>query len=406
MISKKQEREFAEIITIEAGKPIKDALVEVNRAMDTFTIAAEEAVRRKGEYQLLDISSRNAGFSSIDARFPIGLISMITPFNFPLNLAAHKVAPAIAAGCPFVLKPSEKTPCTASLLGEILSRTSLPDDSYAVLPCQHEDAAEFSLNENIKLVSFTGSAAVGWKIKSTAIKQRTVLELGGNAACIVDAGVNIDRTVSRLVFGSFYSSGQSCISVQRLFVHEDVYTELLEKFKEATKALVSGDPFDEKTFLSPSITEADAIRITAWIKDAVDHGAKVLTGGHRHGLFVEPTILEGVSTTCDIYRKEVFGPVCLVQKYNSFEKICEEVNNSQFGLQAGIFTNDINKAFYAFDKLAVGGVVINDVPSVRVDSMPYGGTQDSGLRREGIRYAIEDMTEIKLLLLKDMGKLN
>lgn len=400
---KKREDEFCEVLCVEVGKPIRDARAEVSRAIDTFTVSAEESVRNNGDYERLDISSRNAGFQSIQARFPVGLVSMITPFNFPLNLAAHKIGPAIATGCPFVLKPSDRTPVSASILGQILSETNLPDGSFSVLPCQNDDAAHFSTDPHIKVISFTGSVGVGWKIKEQSGKKRVLLELGGNAAVVVDETANMSRAAERIVAGAFGAMGQSCISVQRIYAHESVYNELSQKIAALSKTLVAGDPLSPDTFIGPMISEADAVRLESWTDTAVKAGAKLLAGGKRHSNFFTPTLLSDVPKSHELSCREAFGPIAIIHKFSDFRKAIDSVNDGDYGLQAGVFTTDINRAFYAWNEVHAGGVVINDIPSVRVDSQPYGGIKDSGLGREGIRYSMEEMSEIKIMLLKDIG---
>lgn len=402
---KKREDELCEVLCVEVGKPIRDAKAEVSRAIDVFTVSAEESVRNNGEYERLDISARNAGFQSIQARFPAGLVSMITPFNFPLNLAAHKIGPAIATGCPFVLKPSDRTPISASILGEILAETKLPDGSFAILPCHHDDAALFSTDPNVKVVSFTGSVGVGWKIKEQSGKKRVLLELGGNAACIVDETANVARAAERIVAGAYGAMGQSCISVQRIYVHESQFDALTTKMAELAKTLVSGDPLHADTFLGPMISPEDAVRLESWTKLATDAGAKVIFGGKRNEHFFTPTLLSDVPNSHQLSCQEAFGPIAIIQKFTDFKDTINLVNAGDFGLQAGIFTTSIDRAFYSWNEIHAGGVVINDIPSVRVDSQPYGGIKDSGFGREGIRYSMEEMTEIKIMLLKDIGQL-
>jgi acyl-CoA reductase-like NAD-dependent aldehyde dehydrogenase len=396
--------EIATILVAEVGKTITDARGEVGRAVDTFTIAAEEAVRRNGDFQQLDLSKRNAGLSSIVSRFPVGLVSMITPFNFPINLAAHKIAPAIAVGCPFILKPSARTPLSALILGEFLEKTSLPDGAFSILPCHLEDAHLFSTDERIKMISFTGSAAVGWQLKSQSGKKKVALELGGNASCVVDQDADLDYAVGRVVFGAFYGNGQSCISVQHVHVHESIYDQFSKLLVQKASALVMGDPYSEKTFLGPMIDESESKRLCKWVDEAVNKGGKILLGGKRDAAFMEATILENVSADTQLSCQEAFGPICVLHKFSDFKQVCNTINESVYGLQAGIFTKDINKAFYAFNNLHVGGVVINEVPSARVDSMPYGGIKDSGFGREGIKYAMEEMSEMKVMLMKNMGQ--
>ena len=393
--------ELAKLLCLEAGKPIGDARGEVTRLIDTFKVAAEESTRFGGEVMNLEISERARGYSGMWKRVPIGPCSFITPFNFPLNLAAHKVAPAIAVGCPFVLKPAEKTPLGALVIGEVLAETDLPEGAFSVLPCEVEDAEPFTTDERLKLLSFTGSRQVGWMLKEKAGRKKVTLELGGNAACIVDADADVDDAVERIIVGGYYQSGQSCISVQRLLIHEAIYDELVEKLVERVRKLKVGDPRDEDTFIGPIITEDDAERIIEWIDEAKEAGAKVLTGGQRDGVMVEPTVVEDPPRECRLYHEEVFGPVVGVSRFSDFDAALREVDDSRYGLQAGIFTRDLFRAKKAWNELEVGGVVINDVPSFRVDNMPYGGVKDSGLGREGIRFAMEDMSEIRLLVIRD-----
>ena len=394
--------ELAESLAIEAGKPIRDARGEVTRLIDTFRVASEEATRIDGEALTLDISKRATGYRGFTKRVPIGPCSFITPFNFPLNLVAHKVAAAIAAGCPFVLKPSERTPIGALIIGEVLAETALPSGAFSVLPCAIEDVAPFVEDERLKLLSFTGSSKVGWDLKARAGKKKVVLELGGNAACVVDRdqGGALDAIVDRIVFGAFYQSGQSCISVQRILVHESLYDDLVTRLVEKTKKLTMGDPKDDGTFIGPMIDEPAAIRLEGWIDQAKQHGAKILTGGKRTGAMLEPTLLEGVPADEPLSAEEAFGPVAILEKFASFHEAIERINASKFGLQAGIFTDSLASTMRAWDELEVGGVIIGDVPSFRVDNMPYGGVKGSGLGREGLRYSIEEMTEIRLLVVR------
>lgn len=392
--------ELAMALCIEAGKPIKDSRGEVTRLIDTFRIAAEESVRITGEVLPMDISSRAKGYRGMWKRVPIGVCSFISPFNFPLNLAAHKIAPAIAAGCPFVLKPASLTPVGAILIGEILSETDMPKGSFSILPARRDGASLFTEDERIKMLSFTGSPDVGWKLKSLAGKKKVVLELGGNAACMVDEDADIEDAVSRIVYGAFYQSGQSCVSVQRIIVHEKIYNRFKDLLVEETKKLKSGDPKDESVLIGPMISEKEAERLSLWIESALRGGGKLLSGGERNGSILEATLLEEVPKNMDICIKEAFGPVAVLSKFNDFDAALKEINDSEFGLQAGIFTKDINKINKAWDTLEVGGVIIGDVPSWRVDHMPYGGVKNSGLGREGVKFAIEDMTEIRLLVIR------
>jgi len=397
-----QERfdELAMALCIEAGKPIKDSRGEVTRLIDTFRIAAEEAVRIDGEVLNLEISERARGYRGMTRRVPIGPCSFISPFNFPLNLAAHKIAPAIAAGCPFILKPASRTPIGALLIGEVLAETDLPKGAFSILPCHRDGADLFTTDERLKLLSFTGSPAVGWKLKARAGKKKVVLELGGNAACIVDEDADLKDAVERLIVGAFYQSGQSCIGVQRVLIHERIYDELQSMFVERARQLVAGDPKDDETFIGPMISGGEAERLESWINEAVSAGGRVLCGGAREGAMLAATLLENVPKDQRICTHEAFGPVAVLSSFTSFDDALREVNDSVFGLQAGIFTRDVYKTQQAWDELEVGGVVIGDVPSWRVDNMPYGGVKDSGLGREGIRYAIHDMTEIRLLVIR------
>jgi acyl-CoA reductase-like NAD-dependent aldehyde dehydrogenase len=399
---RKRKQALAYALCIEAGKPIRDSLGEVERLIDTFRIAADEATRGDGEIVNLEISERTRGYRGFVKRVPLGPCSFITPFNFPLNLVAHKVAPAIAAGCPFVLKPSERTPVGALIIGEVLAETDLPAGAFSILPCRIEDADPFVTDERLKLLSFTGGQ-VGWDLKARAGRKKVVLELGGNAACIVDADQRprLDSVISRLVSGSFHQSGQSCIGVQRILVHASLYDEVKKRFVAATKKLKAGDPKDPETFLGPMIDEAAAKRLASWIAEARKDGAKVLCGGRRRGNMLDATVLEDVPHTATISRMEAFGPVALLEPFDEFDAALAAVNDSDYGLQAGLFTDDLGHALHAWDALVVGGVVVGDVPGFRVDNMPYGGVKRSGFGREGLRYAIEDMTERRLLVIRD-----
>jgi len=369
--------ELAEALCIEAGKPINDSKGEVTRLIDTFRVAAEESVRIDGGMINLEIAPRAAGYHGYYKRVPIGPCSFISPFNFPLNLTAHKVAPAIAAGCPFVLKPASRTPVGALIMGEILAETDLPKGAFSILPAHRDGADLFTTDERFRLLSFTGSPAVGWELKKKAGKKKVILELGGNAAAIVDRDQadRLDYVVDRLAFGAFYQSGQSCIGVQRILIHADIYDALREKLIAKTKSLKMGDPKDEKTFVGPMISESESKRLAGWMESAVASGAKIIA-----------------------------GPVAILEKFTDFGQALETVNDSDFGLQAGVFTDSLTNVNLAWDELEVGGVVVNDVPSFRVDNMPYGGVKDSGLGREGVKYAIEDMTELRLMVVRDVPK--
>jgi len=392
--------ELAMALCIEAGKPIKDARGEVTRLIDTFQIAAEESVRMTGEVMTMDISERAKGYSGYWKRVPIGVCSFISPFNFPLNLAAHKVAPALAVGCPFILKPASLTPIGALVIGEVLAETDLPEGAFSILPCSRDGARLFTEDPRLKFMSFTGSPDVGWKLKEKSGKMPVVLELGGNAACIVDEDADLDDAVDRMAVGAFYQSGQSCIGVQRILIHEKVYDDFKARFVEKTRSLKMGDPKEDDTFIGPIISEKEAKRMEEWIQEAVDGGARILCGGKRDGVMLEATLLEDVGRDKKAYCEEFFGPVALLAKFSDFDAALDEVNDSAFGLQAGIFTRDLYKAQRAWDVLEVGGVIIGDVPSWRVDHMPYGGVKDSGLGREGLRWAMDDMTEVRLMVVR------
>ncbi|MFC5435134.1 aldehyde dehydrogenase family protein [Rhodanobacter umsongensis] len=394
--------ELAEALCIEAGKPIKDSAGEVTRLIETFRIAAEEAVRINGETLNLELASRLDGYHGYTRRVPLGPVAFITPFNFPLNLVAHKVAPAIAAGCPFVLKPSEKTPIGALIIGEVLAETDLPKGAFSILTLDGRRAAPLVEDERFKLLSFTGGQ-VGWELKARAGRKKVVLELGGNAACIVDAdqGPHLDRVVERLAFGAFYQSGQSCIGVQRIYAHADIYEALKRKLVAATKKLKAGDPKKKDVFVGPMIDEAAAERLHGWIVEAKAAGARVLCGGRRDGNMLEATLMENVPVDAKANCMEAFGPFALLAPFKKFSDAIAMVNDSDYGLQAGIFTDSLDHAMRAWNELEQGGVIVNDIPSFRVDNMPYGGIKLSGLGREGIRYAIEDMTEVRLMVMRE-----
>ena len=399
--SERQE-ELALALCIEAGKPIRDARGEVTRLVDTFRIAAGEATRIDGEVIELQVSPRTRGYRGMVKRVPVGACAFITPFNFPLNLVAHKVAPAIAAGCPFVLKPAAKTPVGALIIAEVLAETDLPPGAFSVLPCSNEDAGRLVEDERIALLSFTGGL-VGWDLKARAGRKKVTLELGGNAACIVDAdpGLPLDAVIERLVSGAYYQSGQSCISVQRIFAHARIHEVLRDKLQVAIARLHVGNPRDEAVFIGPMIDADAAKRVESWIAAAIDAGASVLVGGPRKDNFIPATLLEHVRHDSDLYRKEAFGPVACIEAFDDFDDALARVNDSGFGLQAGVFTADLSHAMRAWDRLEVGGVIVGDVPSFRVDNMPYGGVKGSGSGREGVRAAIADMTEPRLLVIRD-----
>lgn len=391
--------EFARSITLESGKPIRTAHAEVDRAIFTFAVAAEEATRIGGEYLPLDLQESTAGRWGMVRRFPLGPIAAITPFNFPLNLVVHKIAPAIAAGCTVVLKPAPQTPLTALLLAEIVQEAGLPTGALNVLPLSNEDATPLVRDDRLKMLTFTGSSAVGWQLKTQAGKKRVTLELGGNAGVIVHSDADLDYAAERCAIGGFAYSGQSCIAVQRILVQQSVYGSFLEKFLSRVRTFKVGDPLDEATFIGPLIRAQDAVRAQVWVEEAVAGGAKVLCGGGRTGSVMEPTVLTNTRREMLVNCEEVFAPVKTIEPYSEFGEALEAINASPYGLQAGVFTRDAALIFRAYEELQVGGVIVGDAPTFRIDHMPYGGVKDSGLGREGLRYAIEEMTERKLLVM-------
>ena len=395
----KRKEEFSRTLCQEAGKPIKAARTEVERAIFTFSVAAEESTRIYGEYLPLDWQEYTAGRWGIVKRFPIGPIAGITPFNFPLNLVAHKVAPAIAAGCPMVLKPAPQTPLSSLLMAEVVQQAGWPDGALNVIPLSNDDAALLVTDDRLKMISFTGSAAVGWQIKKNSGKKKVILELGGNAGVIIHNDADIEYAAERCVAGGFGYAGQTCISVQRILVQHSVYGKFTDMFLAGVKNLQIGDPLDESTDVGPLIRESDAQRAVDWVQEAVRGGARVLCGGNRKGSIVEPTVLTGTKPEMKVNCQEVFGPVVTVEPYAEFHEALRQINSSAFGLQAGLFTRDAKLMFQAFEELEVGGLLAGDVPTFRIDHMPYGGVKDSGIGREGLRYAIEEMTEPKLMVM-------
>lgn len=391
--------ELARSIAQEGGKPIREARVEAMRAETTFRLAAEEARRWGGEILPLDINPLGGDRLALVRRFPLGLVTGISPFNFPLNLVAHKVAPALAAGCAINLKPASYTPLTALRLGEILLEAGLPGGAFNVLPLSPEGATPLIEDPRVKLITFTGSAEVGWAIKRRAWDKRVCLELGGNAAAIIDECCDLEFAARRIVVGGYAHSGQICISVQHILVHQKRYDDFLALYLPLVKGLKMGDPLDETTEVSALIDIKEAVRVEEWIKEAVQLGGKVLVGGEREGNRIAPTVLEDVPPQAKIHREEVFGPVTLLTRVESMEQAIEMVNSWQYGLQTGLFTHNIERAFKAFNRLEVGGVIVGDIPTYRADNYPYGGVKRSGLGREGVRYAMEEMTEIKTLVL-------
>jgi glyceraldehyde-3-phosphate dehydrogenase (NADP+) len=394
-----RKEELARSITLQSGKIIRDARAEVDRAVMTFDIASEQAKRLGGEFIPLDLSPQTPGRWGITRRFPIGVVTAITPFNFPLNLVAHKVAPALACGNTVVLRPASQVPITSLLLGEIVSEAGYPPGGLNVVPAGYQESDILLTSDVVKKVTFTGSPAVGWELKKKAYRKKVTLELGGNAAVVVEPDADLEFALRRIVGGAFAFSGQVCISVQRLFVHEKIYDSFMADFISRTKTLRLGNPLEETTDIGPMITLEAARQTEEWIREAEGTGARVACGGKRDGAMFEPTVLENVAPGLRISRLEAFAPVVVVSSYSDFSKALESVNDSAYGLQAGVFTRSLPKAFEAYEALDVGGLIVNDVPTFRVDHMPYGGMKESGTGREGIRYAIEEMTELKLLAL-------
>ncbi|KXZ62763.1 Sulfoacetaldehyde dehydrogenase [Acinetobacter venetianus] len=394
--------ELTEILIAEGGKPRGAASAEVERLINTFQLAADAVTQLDdGRMLPLAVTPAAARFRGMVKHVPVGAISLISPFNFPLNLVAHKIAPAIAAGCPFVLKPASLTPISALKIAQVLAETDLPKGSWSVLPCDRQAADILVTDDRFKLLSFTGSDQVGWDMKARAGRKKVTLELGGNAAVLIEPDTPVDDAlIDRLVGAAYGHAGQICISVQRILIHADIYTEVKKKLLAKVKKIKVDDPSLSTTLVGPMIKEAEAVRLKKWIDKAEKKGAKVLIGGTLQGILFEPTLLENVDSKLEVYKDEAFGPVAILEKYKDFEQGIATINQSRFGLQAGVYTQNLNKMLYAWDHLHVGGVIINDVPTFRVDNMPYGGVKDSGLGREGIHSAIRDMQEERLLAIK------
>jgi acyl-CoA reductase-like NAD-dependent aldehyde dehydrogenase len=400
-----QKDRFVQLIVAEAAKPVRMARIEVDRAVVTFKTAAEESVRLGGESIPLDLSEGNEGRWGLVQRFGVGPVLAITPFNFPLNLVAHKVAPAIAAGCPVLVKPAPQTPFTALALGEVILKAGWPEEALAVLTLADADTAWLAEKEDrIKLVSFTGSAKVGWELKAHSGRKRVLLELGGNAAMLVHSDWrDLDDAASRTAHAAFGFAGQSCISLQRVFVERPIYQTFLWKVVDVAEKLAIGDPSNEATEVGPMIRQSEAERVESWVKEAIASGAKHVIGGERKGSMITPTILTATKIGMKVRDEEVFGPVLLIEPYDDFEEALAQVNHSKYGLQAGILTRDSGRIFTAYRELEVGALVVGDTPNWRLDPMPYGGVKDSGLGREGIRWAIEEMTEPRMLVMASPG---
>lgn len=394
-----QRQQLIELIAKECGKPVKEAATEVDRGIFVVTLAAEEAKRMNGEVLPLDLMASSRDRFGIVRRFPIGPIAGISPFNFPLNLALHKVAPALATGNPIVLKPPTLAPLTMLFVAQLLDKIGIPKGAVSILPMSRETGDAMVEDDRFKLLSFTGSPGVGWKMKERAGKKPVVLELGGNAGVLVDDDSDIDFAISRLRTGAYAYAGQTCISVQRVFVHSSKYDEVREKLVAATTSLKRGDPMDQETEIGPMIDHKNARRAQEWLKEATDAGANVLTGGSVDGTFFEPAVIENAPREGRLCSLEAFAPIVNIFPVDSFAEGVRKLNDSDFGLQAGVFTNNLERALAAYEAIDAGGVIINDIPSYRIDHMPYGGVKDSGLGREGIRYTMEDMTEPKLMVV-------
>lgn len=397
--------ELTEILIAEGGKPRNAASAEVERLINTFQLAADAVTQiDEGRVLPLAVTPAAARYRGMVKQVPIGAVSLISPFNFPLNLVAHKIAPAIAAGCPFVLKPASLTPISALKIAEVLAETDLPKGAWSILPCERQAADILVTDDRFKLLSFTGSDQVGWDMKARAGRKKVTLELGGNAAVLIDADTVVDDAlIDRLIGAAYGHAGQICISVQRILIHADIYAEVKKKLLAKLKKIKADDPTLSTTLVGPMIKSAEATRLKKWIDKAEKKGAKILIGGNLHGVLLEPTLLENVDAKLEIYKDEAFGPVAILEKFKNFEQGIATINQSRFGLQAGVYTQSLNHMLYAWDHLHVGGVIINDVPTFRVDNMPYGGVKDSGLGREGIHAAIRDMQEERLLVIKEIS---
>ncbi len=391
-------QELAKLLAAESAKPLKYAQGEIDRTVQTFKIASEEAKRLPGEVMQLDTTPAGEYREGIVKYFPVGLVAGIAPFNFPMNLVAHKIAPAIAAGCPIILKPASSTPLSALELQRIADRTDLPKGAVTVLPMDRETGNQLVTDERFKLLTFTGSPAVGWKMKEQAGKKRVVLELGGNAGVIISEGTDLDKALPRLLLGAFAYSGQVCIHAQRFYVHCSLFDAFSEKMKAGAEKLKWGNPLDADTDISAMIDTSNTERMTEWFREATDAGAKVVSGGFEKDGIYAPTILTNVKNELRVCSEEVFGPIITVEAFDDFENAIDMLNDSKFGLQAGVYTDSIAEMNLAFEKIECGGVIINDVPTFRVDQMPYGGIKDSGFGREGLKYAILDMMEPRILV--------
>jgi glyceraldehyde-3-phosphate dehydrogenase (NADP+) len=395
---KERHEDFVQTIIAESGKPRVYAEGEVNRALQCLKVAKEECKRVSGE--IIDLSWTNIGTpkKGMIEYFPIGVVAGITPFNFPLNLVMHKVAPAIAVGCPIIIKPASKTPLTALLLAEVIEKSDWPKGAFSVIPCSREVGQALVEDERIKLLSFTGSPVVGWKMKSNAGKKKVVLELGGNAAAIVHKDTDLSESISKLIVGSFAYSGQVCIHTQQIFVHEDLFDLFMKSFLERTQTLNQGNPNNLDCQIGPMISEKEMNRAISWVTEAIDQGAILKTGNTNEGLIMSPTILTNTNPSMKVVKEEIFAPVVVIEKYQTQEEVISRINYAKFGLQASLFTDNHSFIKKAFRELEVGALILNESTTFRVDHMPYGGVKDSGLGREGVKYAMQDMLEMKMLV--------
>ncbi|MBI4025524.1 MAG: aldehyde dehydrogenase family protein [Verrucomicrobia bacterium] len=392
--------QLADLLSREAGKPVTISTLEVRRMKLTFELAAAELTRFGGELLPVDFDERAENCECVVRRFPVGIVAAIVPYNWPLNLAAHKIAPALAVGSTLLVKPATATPLSTLALGHVLIDAGTPPDALSILPCPALLAQKWVEDERVAMVSFTGSAAVGWRLKSIAGRKKVALELGGNAAVVVHQDADIDRAVQRIVLGGYGYAGQVCISVQRVFAHQAIFDRFQSQLAEAVRRCPYGDPLDPKTVCGPLIDSANAERVEAWIQEAVQAGARILAGGERKGNILSPTLLDCVNPSMRVCREEVFGPVVTLESYNEWEDALRRVNDSPYGLQAAVFTRDADRIHQAFCELEVGGVIANEFPTMRVDNFPYGGVKGSGFGREGVRYAMEEMTEPKVLFTR------
>jgi len=394
-----QKRKYlAEVLSMESGKPVRYALGEIDRSIQTFLIAAEESKRLPKEYISMDWTQAGDGKEGFVKHFPMGLVAGIAPFNFPLNLAVHKIAPAIAAGNPIILKPARSTPLSVLELAKIIDETALPKGAISIMTTDREAGNLLVTDSRIKILSFTGSPEVGWDMKNKSGKKKVLLELGGNAGVVVCPSANLENALPKILVGSFAYSGQVCIHVQRIYVHQSIFQEFTQKFIEKVKLLKIGNPLENDTDVSVMVDEENSIRVEHWVNEATAAGAKILCGGTRKGNLYMPTVITNSKPEMKVCSNEIFGPVVIIEQYDEFNKAIEEINNSEYGLQAGIFTDKISEMNCAFENLEVGGVIINDVPTFRVDHMPYGGIKNSGFGREGIKYAILEMMEPRLMV--------